>query len=446
MSACALSDRQRAKLSQIEQEFAVSTDQLQAIVKRIHVELSLGLKSDSVSSLRMSPSFVHQRTTPSGTALGMGIEASGRRIRITSAQFSSDDSSVSHTSTQVFVAPPAVTRSKSISAFFEYTAFCLREFIQAQGLDHQTLPLGITIGLPISGEASINEQSKEDSLDLCGKNVARRLCDTFLRGRLPVRVTSVTNSVVSTLVAARHENKTTRIAASFNRGINAAYFERLANVELLNQPTATLDNALVAIDTEIGRFSSSALPLTQWDHRVDRESKHPGARAFEKLVADQYLGEIVRNLITDLMDERLLFALRTDAKTISTEYSFHTAYMAPIIESEEAAAAILENEFGMATSEADRQIVRALCEIVANRSALLAGAMLAALVLKTRTGDGAPPAVALSGVLFDVNQKLASDAVNTMQSLLAHKSSAVEVRFQRRGSEGLGAAINAASI
>ncbi|KAJ2879689.1 hypothetical protein H4R27_005160 [Coemansia aciculifera] len=427
-SACVLSDKQRARLSQIEQAFAVSTDQLHKIVKHIRTELSLGLKHDNDSSLCMSPSFVHQRTAPSGTSLGMGIEASGRRIRITSVTF--HDSSITHTSTQVFVTPAG----KSISAFFEHTAFCLREFLQARNLN-EVLPLGITIGLPIS-EERVSEQTKEDSLDLCGKNVARKLCDIFLRGHLPVRVTSVTNSAVSRLVAARHADKTTGIAASFNHGVNAAYFEQLANVERLGQARGS-----VAVNTEIGRFSSHALPLTQWDHRVDRESKHPGTRPLEKLIADQYLGEIVRSLITDLMDERLLFTLSSNPKTISTEYTFHTAYMAPIIDNRDNAAAILETEFGIVTSEADCLIVRALCDIVANRSALLSGAMLAALALKSGAKS-----VALSGVLFDVNQKLCDDAVGTMQALLASTKAGVEVSFQHRGAEVLGAAINAASI
>ncbi|KAJ2880918.1 hypothetical protein IWW38_005873, partial [Coemansia aciculifera] len=208
-----LSDRQQARLGEIEQEFAVSDDQLQAIVKRIHAELFQGLdKTHGGSLLAMSPSFVHQNTTtPSGTALGMGIEASGRRIRITRADFYPTTAAPPRALTQVFVTPPAVLKNNSV-AFFEHTAYCLREFIQAQGdLDHKEesfyLPLGISIGLPIgtSGEEvkvdeGFSEQPKEDSLDLlCGKNVARKLCDTFLRARLPVRVASVTNSAVSIL-------------------------------------------------------------------------------------------------------------------------------------------------------------------------------------------------------------------------------------------------------
>ncbi|KAJ2835607.1 hypothetical protein FBU31_001582 [Coemansia sp. 'formosensis'] len=407
-SDSAMSDRQRARLSQIEQAFSVSTDQLHKIVKQMRTELTLGLTRDNDSCLRMSPSFVHQRTTPQGTSLGMGIEASGRRIRITSVTFAAD-STVTDTRTQVFVARP-----KSISAFFEHTAFCLRTFLQTQGLDDQILPLGITIGLPIDG-SNVCQGAKEDSLDLCGRNVARHLCDTFLRAHLPVRVTSVTNNAVSRLVAARAE-----VAASFNHGINAAFMMEDGR----------------AANTEIGRFASPALPLTMWDRRVDRESRRPGARPLEKLVADQYLGEIVRNLITDLMDEQLLFGTRANAQAISREYTFHTAYMAPIIEGDR--GAILDNEFGLRTTEADCQVVRMLCKIVARRAALLAGAMLAALVVHT-----GGKAVALSGVLFDVNQGLGAEAVDTMEKLLGRP---VDVLFQERGAEVLGAAINAASI
>ncbi|KAJ2734795.1 hexokinase [Coemansia sp. BCRC 34962] len=415
----ALSHEQCARLSQIEQEFALSTDQLHTIVKHIRADLSLGLKRDNDSTLSMTPSFVHQRTLPLGTSLGMGIEASGR-IRITRVNFA-DDSTIAHTSTQVFIAP-----RKSMGEFYEYTAFCLREFIQTQGLEQEILPLGITIGLPVRGE--------EDSLGLGGKNMMRRFYDTFLKGHLPVRLTSVTNGAVSRLVAARHGYKAVGVAASFNRGVSAAYFERLGCVERLGQAS---ENEVVAVDTEIGRFYSTTLPLTQWDRRVDRESKYPGTRVFEKLVADQYLGEITRNLITDLMDERLLFAKAACVETISTEYAFYTAYMAPIVESSDHVGGIMENEFGIATTEADRLVVQALCRIVARRAALLAGAMLAALVKGKR-------AVALSGALLDVNEKLRMEAVDTMKGLLEDMD--VEVLFQHRGAEALGAAINAASF
>ncbi|KAJ2478061.1 hexokinase [Coemansia sp. RSA 2320] len=444
-STCALSDRQLAKLTQIERAFALSPQQLAAIVKSIHAKLFQGLhQNDNSCELPMTPTFVHQRTQPAGVSLGMAIEATGRRIRISSFTFAKHPTK-NPSSTQVFVTPPAAL--KSAATLFEYTAYCLREFIQSRHLDspQTAMPLGITIGLPVSG-SSVSEQPKEDSLDLCGKNIARQLYDTFLRCHLPVRLTSFTNSTVSSLIASRHQHKDTKIAASFNHGINAAYFEPLANVKTLSPSTVSdgAEEKYVAVDTEIGRYT--LLPLTQWDRRVDRESKHPGTRTLEKMIADRYLGELVRNLITDFIDERLLF-VKADTRAISVEYSFHTAYMASIMESESAVDAIFAAEFGISfVFPADCQLVRALCELVAKRAAQLAAAMLAALVLKTRPCDSKPTVVALSGVLFDINQRLYDHSVMVLKSLLADKAALVEIQLHPRGTEVFGAAVNAASI
>ncbi|KAJ2357019.1 hexokinase [Coemansia sp. RSA 2618] len=456
-----LSGEQQSLLNHISESFTVSDEQLSNIVTRVHAELYRGLSRSNggrASELLMGPTFVHQPTALANTvSLGMAIEATGKRIRIGSVHFGTDNT-VAHKHTQVFTTPATDTRSAA--HFFEYVAFCLREFLQQHGLERhgQSLPLGVTIGLPVDSrdgvQCSVAEVAKEDSLDLCGSNVGRRLCDAVLRSHLPVHITSVTNNVVSSLVAARFADKSTRVAATFNHGINAAYFEQLGNVERLHS-APQCSSSDVAINTEIGRFGSkfNALPLTMWDRRVDRESRSPRSRALEKLVADQYLGEIVRSLVTDFIDRQLLFAPACEVREISVPYSFHTAYMAPIIEDAsgdlQTVDAVFAAEFGISCSPADRLIIRTLCEIVATRAARISGAVLAALVLKASAKSSTEPvAVALGGVLFDVNPRLLDDTVATMKKLLLANTACVqaEIVTQGRGDDLVGAAVNAACV
>ncbi|KAJ2607830.1 hypothetical protein H4S08_004682 [Coemansia sp. RSA 1365] len=270
---------------------------------------------------------------------------------------------------------------------------------------------------------------------------------------MPVRVTSVTNNVVSALVAARFHDKGSRVAAAFNHGINAAYFEKLQLVEKLSNTTDSNGEEEIAINTEIGRFGSvrDSLPRTMWDRRLDRESRCPNTRALEKLVADQYLGEIARNLITDFVDDLLIFSTRTNVHELNTPYVFHTAYMAPIIEdcSENLTTidTIFAAEFAIETSLADRQVIRAICQIVAARAARISGAVLAALVLKASNPSSSNVSVALSGALFDVNNDIYEHTVSSMKKLLAKKSAAhASVYFQDHGDELVGAAVNAACL
>ncbi|KAJ2809161.1 hypothetical protein H4R20_000340 [Coemansia guatemalensis] len=463
----ALSSQQLSLLDDIAASFDVSDKQLDHIVAKMQSELFRGLSRNRTSELYMSPSFVHHNTKPQGDsiALGMAIDATGRRIRIASVYFDSNGAAA-HTETQVFVTPPAV--AQSANDFFNFVAYCIRDFVQSHALEEHAqatgshLPLGITIGLPVDNKktkgstmhCNVSELAKEDSLDLCGKNVGWRLCDSALRSYMPVRVTSVTNNVVSALVAARFHDKGSRVAAAFNHGINAAYFEKLHLVEKLSNNSEAAGENEIAINTEIGRFGSvrESLPRTMWDCRLDRESRCPNTRALEKLVADQYLGEIARNLITDFVDNLLIFSTRTDVHELNTPYVFHTAYMAPIIEdcSEDLATvgALFAAEFNIETSLADRQIIRALCQIVAGRAARISGAVLTALVLKASDPSSSNSvSVALSGALFDVNNDIYEQTVASMKKLLARKSAAhASVYFQDHGDELIGAAVNAACL
>ncbi|KAJ1785607.1 hypothetical protein LPJ59_006105, partial [Coemansia sp. RSA 2399] len=176
-------------------------------------------------------------------------------------------------------------------------------------------------------------------------------------------------------------------------------------------------------------------------------SRNPGVRRFEKLVADQYLGEIVRNLITDFMDQQLLFTVSCDVSKINEGYSFHTAYMAPIMEDTLADLSsvgdLFKTVFGIRAELADRQIIRALCDCVASRAARLSGAALAALVARS-TLTTRPCTVALGGVLLN-SKPIFRTTLATMYQQLSNDKAA-HVYVQPRHSDLLGAALTAARL
>ncbi|KAJ2616911.1 hexokinase [Coemansia sp. RSA 1804] len=449
-----LTKGQQQQLDQVIDAFTTSDKQLSSTFRQMCSELATNhtwFQQDEQQTTDNANQVNCCSKKPHGTALGMAIDASGKRIRISGTRFIETDGRKQTTSesvaTQVFI--PSIRARENVGEFFKFVAFCIREFINNHGLlaekstangvngELEFLPLGVSIGLPISTAVeesrsllsndkifsektrlccNVAEVSKEDSLDLGNSDVARYLHDAILCNHLPVRIASVANNVVNSLVAAQFSDKTTRVAAGFNHGVNAAYLKRTSNDSAEDAP----DSSDAAINTEIGRFGSteaalSTLPLTMWDNRIDRESKHPGMRRFEKLVADQYLGEIVRNLITDFMDRQLLFSTSCEATRISDPYSFHTAYMAPIMEDASLDLSSVGNlfatEFGIATDLGDRQIIRTFCDCVASRASRLSGAMLAALVCHIK-----PPGrctVALSGVLLNSEPGFSS-AVETM--------------------------------
>jgi hexokinase len=47
--------------------------------------------------------------------------------------------------------------------------------------------------------------------------------------------------------------------------------------------------------------------LFRWDRRVDEGSINPGKQIFEKMISGMYMGEVVRQVVADLVTEGLIF-------------------------------------------------------------------------------------------------------------------------------------------
>ncbi|KAJ2761329.1 hypothetical protein IWQ57_006080, partial [Coemansia nantahalensis] len=141
------------------------------------------------------------------------------------------------------------------------------------------------------------------------------------------------------------------------------------------------------------------------------------------LVADKYLGEIVRNLITDFADDLLIFSPNTDMSTLSEPYSFYTSYMVIMDDCSDdlhEVGDLLKANFNIESSNVDRQIVRALCHIVAVRAAKLVGGAAAGLIRRATEAMAtpAPTVISISGQLTEMNQPYVNCTTATAQKLV----------------------------
>ena len=53
---------------------------------------------------------------------------------------------------------------------------------------------------------------------------------------------------------------------------------------------------------------------TKWDLLVDAESLNPGQQIFEKMISGMYMGELVRQVLVDMICENLMFEERDTEK------------------------------------------------------------------------------------------------------------------------------------
>ena len=47
--------------------------------------------------------------------------------------------------------------------------------------------------------------------------------------------------------------------------------------------------------------------VTKWDRAVDEMSVNPGKQIFEKMISGMYMGELIRQVLVDLMKDDLIF-------------------------------------------------------------------------------------------------------------------------------------------
>ncbi|KAJ2870005.1 hypothetical protein GGH93_005903 [Coemansia aciculifera] len=420
-SIAGASEAQNQLLNEIAASLHVTTPHLSDVANDVYDYVTTGLQQET-----QGPASWVSFITPSVTqdirsaikhesqSLGMTINTQAGRLKISSIKFTSGQPAAINK--QVFY-----LRKDQV---FEDIATRLSEFVNSHELGPGPLPLGVNIDRPIEETSKLGGRVA-DNVD-CGPfrsvDIAQALGAVILKKHLPVRVTSVTNCVVSTLVAAQHRFHNTSVALILNHGINASYYEQASRI-----PKLQAKEGRVAVNTELARYGehSAVLAPTRWDHRLDRESANTGTHTFEKLVADKYLGEIVRNLITDFMDAQLIFPKNADASVLGEAYSFFTSYMT-IMEDQSGdlreVGDLLRAGFNIQASVVDRQIVRALCHMVTMRAAKLVGAAVAGIVRRASEPQAAAAAaaavVSISGQLTEMNQPYVACTTGTAQALL----------------------------
>ena len=132
-------------------------------------------------------------------------------------------------------------------------------------------------------------------------------------------------------------------------------------------------------------FEHENLPRTKYDQIIDEASNKPGEQAFEKLISGRYLGEILRLIICELIDEGVLF-LGQNTYKLEIPYSFDTAFLSlmEMDPTEELLMiiGIFNHFFALETTLAERQFFRALAKLVGRRAARLSACGIAAIVSK----------------------------------------------------------------
>ena len=88
----------------------------------------------------------------------------------------------------------------------------------------------------------------------------------------------------------------------------------------------------MVINTEWGAFGDNGelnFIKTKWDENVDEMSVNPGKQIYEKMISGMYMGELIRQVLVDLMKDDLIF-VGADRERLLERGSFFTRYASEI--------------------------------------------------------------------------------------------------------------------
>ncbi|KAL2887009.1 putative glucokinase [Ceratocystis lukuohia] len=314
------------RAQQIASEFDLDATQVNSAVSHLVQHLNSALSHESTTQI---PSFI--TSLPTGTEKGvfLGVDLGGTNCRVCSVQLQGDST---YTLLQTISEIPRVVMTEhSYMPLFLFVAKCIADFLAEN--PHLTKPTeeqGPTPVLPLPLGFIFSFTFEQHSLargvllqwdkgwaipTAIGRDPCQMLQEAVDTLKLPVSVCALANDSVGTLLARAYTNPTsppTLMGAIFGTGTNAAYVEQQSKIHKLASRKASDLGAscgVMLMNTEWGGCfddNTAALPSTQYDQILDRESTNPGQQTLEKHVSGLYLGELLRLALLDLVNSNLL--------------------------------------------------------------------------------------------------------------------------------------------
>ncbi|KAK1228103.1 hexokinase [Marasmius sp. AFHP31] len=384
-------------LRRLETLFTLTPQRMRMIVEAFKDTLELGLEKHE-QIVPMIPTFVFGWPTGKERGDYLALDLGGTNLRVCLVNVQGEGK---FEITQTKYRLTEEQKQDDGQKLFDFCAECLKTFIDSNFSDDggelsikpgELLPLGFTFSYPCS-------QNRIDHGELIrwtkgfgasnteGRDVAEMFRKSIEKYQVPVVLTALINDTTGTLIASQYVNPRTRIAVIFGTGCNAAYMEKVRDIPKIKD-LGIDENDEMAINCEWGAFDSfehEHLPRTKYDTTVDETSNKPGEQAFEKLISGRYLGEILRLVICELIDEGVLF-LGQNTYKLETPYVFETAFLS-LMESDPTdellmIIGIFTHFFAVETTLAERQFFRALAKLIGRRAARLSACGIAAIVSK----------------------------------------------------------------
>ncbi|KDQ10817.1 hypothetical protein BOTBODRAFT_163476 [Botryobasidium botryosum FD-172 SS1] len=382
-----MSTERQTALDAIYKSFQLSDSKLQEITQHFLDDFSKGLRGDP-NGLAMIPAYVTRIPDGSerGSFLVLDFEWTAFRVSQIQLQGKQKFASVD----KVFEIAPQL-KSGELSTFVDYLVTSIKSFVEENRLNgtaSNPIPFGVTFPFQLKktspSRSVIAGWSKGFALRSgVGEDILKLLEQGLARKGVYIRGAAIINDTVATTLAQGYLSNKCALGAIFGIGTNAAIVENASNIKSLQKSLG----GQMFVNTEWGAFGSGKkiIPTTPYDRKLQRESVRPGFHVYEKLIGWMYLGEIVRNVVTSLIDQDILFN-GTSTPVLNTSFGLDTYVVAQIdgaASIQDVKALLVEHlQFQPDTiSDADAKIIRTIAEQVGTRAARLSSVGIAAALI-----------------------------------------------------------------
>ncbi|KAJ1798635.1 hypothetical protein LPJ59_002374 [Coemansia sp. RSA 2399] len=442
-----------SNLREMAASFAVTDDKIREIIKGFHRSMAAGLQRDNPDVLPMIPTYVHRRPTGKETGTFLALDLGGTNLRVCQVTLNGD------TTYGLVQQKFTITPEAKDSRLWDFIAECVGVFLEEHDLHpdkgRRAIPCGYTFSFPIfqtsiaSGNLSMWNKGFTVPNSV-GRDVVNLTQSAFQRHHVPVEVVAILNDTVGTLMTSGYSQPDTQMGIIFGTGTNAAYWEDLDNIP--KWPTASRGGEMV-INLEWGAFDNATeiLPYTPHDNKLNRKSPNHGLQVFEKMISGLFLGEVVRNAILALVDQRLVFGGRS-SEVLNKSYTFDTAYMSEIVSDYspdlEVVKTVLESTLDLpATTLVDRKIVKNVCNMIGSRGVRLSAAAMSAVLLARPNLMKNPISIGIDGSMYQFYPRFENDLYDVSRVFLGDDfvDNRLKLHLAKDGS-GVGAAIVAMTV
>lgn len=399
----------RRQIEDYCRDLVINNDHISLMERKMRAAIEKGLNREThdSSTVKCFPTYVRQ--LPNGEEEGkfLALDLGGTNFRVVlidiapGGKFEMDN--------EVFAISKEIMEGPG-EQLFDHIAESLATFVKSRKLDDRILPLGFTFSFPVrqkgldKGELiTWTKGFKCEGVE--GSDVVAMLKKSIgKRGDVNIDVAAILNDTTGCLMSCAWSNPKCRIGLIIGTGTNACYLEDMDKVGLWDGDQDAPRHMVV--NTEWGAFGNDNeldFIVTKWDRNVDALSINPGKQIFEKMISGMYMGEVVRQVLVDLVNEGLVFSGgRHDTTNLFQHGRFYTRYVSEI-ESDQVGdfsrcrLALADLGLGDDVINDDCSAVRYICECVSRRAGFMVSAGITALLKKMDYHD---VVVAIDGSVF----------------------------------------------